>query len=358
MKNKISIVFAVIIISIAFLINYCYSNNIIQKVKTSTVGYLNERGKTAYNSEQYELSENYYRLAQMVDPNSKWAQYNVATAIIFKYWGKSVSESGKKDLEYAISLLESEEKKHPGSAKVWGMMGDGYYKLEDYDKAIMYYEKALEKSKNWEWGMHQLAQIYAEAKDDNKTGLKYIEQAINVKNSCTQKYFMYGWILSNLDRKKDAVKAYKKYLEFEPNDVAALVNISNLEIDIKDWDNARTHIELGLKRNPYSTYLLSNKFDVLMHDKKYDEAEDIALDMSTGRSGHLGYWSLARLEQVRGNNDKAEKYFKVAKDIAKDYYDKYCQNEYDDLSDKDGNCRNRRNFLKDFDKEKKEAPKY
>lgn len=79
--------------------------------------------------------------------------------------------------------------------------------------------------------------------------------------------FAKAWILNTLDRDKEAIEYYNKYLERYPYSVAALVNISGCEVKIKDYKNALLHAERGLALNRHSCYLLAIKIDILANMK-------------------------------------------------------------------------------------------
>ncbi len=90
--------------------------------------------------------------------------------------------------------------------------------------------------------------------------------------------------------------------------------------------------------------------------KKYDEAKAIAQELINNRQfygAHLGYFRLAKIQQIEGKTKLAEANFKIAKDIAQEFLDGgYCQSNGYDLKDNDARCRNVSLFLKSFDKDK------
>ena len=252
-------------------------------------------------------------------------------------------------LHEAVERLNKELKKHPNHSHILAQLGHAYYLLEDYDDSIKYYKLTLKKDPKYVYGIDKLAFIYSHVKDDNETALTYMKQIIELEPENNDNYFLLGWILSGLNRDKEATNAYNKYLEKYPDSVAALVNISGCEISNHDYENAEKHVEHGLKFNSHSAYLLKNKTDILLHKHKFDEAEALANEINKRYyNGYIGYWRLAKIERYKGNLTKAEEYYQKAKENAKEYCIKFCDKPYD-LSDSDGNCSNRYRFLEDFE---------
>jgi len=301
------------------------------------------------DAESYELSNFYYKAAMKVSNKTHWLDYNIAKNIVLECWNMPRGKYKERKLNEAVERLNKELMKHPNHSHILAQLGHAYYLLEDYDEAIRYYKLTLEKDPKWTYGINKLAYIYSHVKDDNEAAIKYIEQEISLEPNNNYNYFLYGWILSALERYEDAINAYKKYMIDYPDDVAVLVNISNCEIDNKDYDSAEKHVEHGLKFNNHSSYLLSNKVDILMHKHKFDEAEQVINEINKYYyNGYLGYYRLAQIERYKGNVTKAEELYQKSKDNAKEYCIKYCDKPFD-LSDNDANCHNRYKFLEKFD---------
>lgn len=301
----------------------------------------------------YDLSNFYYTFAQNTNSRTIWLDYNIAKNIISKHWGKPVTAYKKQELEKAIKHLDIEIQKYPNNADINAEYAYAYEEMQDYDKAIEYYEKCIKKVPKWEYGLFHLAKLYSQAKRDYAKGLEYIDRALEVETSNNnERYFAKAWILSALEKYDEAIVYYNNYLEKNPNSVAALVNISGCEIEVKDYENAEKHVLQGLKLNPHSSYLIKNKIKILKGQHKFEEARKMALELSKYKpNGYFSYWQLAEINRYEGNINEAEKYYQMAKDNAQEYYDKYCEKSYDSY-DIDGNCSNRYDFLQDFEKEK------
>ncbi|MBR6099245.1 tetratricopeptide repeat protein [bacterium] len=293
--------------------------------------------------------------SKKLNPKLTWIDFNIAHNKFMDARDNNYSKRYKNKLyNEAIILYNRELDIHPDDTATLVNVGFVYYELEDFEKAVRYFNRVLELNPKDSYSLYKMAYINTYEYENYSKALDYINRYIEVKPKAADGYFAKGFILAEMERNREAIAAYKKYLEFYPDSVAALVNISSLEIDVKDWKNAEIHTERGLKFNSTSSYLLSNKIDILIHKKQYAEAEEIA-DKILNKccdTGYIAYWEKAKIEKAKHNSAKAEEYFNKSKANAKDYYDKHCDKKRYDLHDSDGNCRNRYNHIKNFEKNK------
>ena len=299
----------------------------------------------------YEASNFYFKVAKNITPDRKtWYDYNIAQNLRSEFWGVSMSPLKQKKLHEALNYLDSESKNFPDHLDILAEYAYIYYQLEDYDKAIEYYEKCINKSPKWEYGLSQLSHIYGLVKYDYNKSTEYADRALAVAKNKDDLYFRKGWNYMRLEKYQDAAKMFELYLKNNPKSVAALVNITACEIKNKNFDKAEEYVNRGLDLNRYSSYLLESKIDLLIHNEKYDEAKTIIDEMIARDEydGYIGYYERGKAEKKQGNSEEADKYFEMARKNAQEYYDKFCEKNYD-LSDSDGNCSNRFKFLDKFD---------
>lgn len=281
------------------------------------------------------LGYNYYQLAHQ----------NVDNSFLKKYYLEKAFTYSEKALSYAPKYYE-----------IIDNLGFCCILAEKFDEAIELFYSSLKINPKDIVAIEGLTKIYSYYKVDSKKALSYVDLNIKYAPNNYNLIFAKAWILNTLDRDKEAIEYYNKYLERYPYSVAALVNISGCEVKIKDYKNALLHAERGLALNRHSCYLLAIKIDILANMKKYNEAKAVAQELinnSQFYGAHLGYFRLAKIQQIEGKTKLAETNFKISKDIAQEFLDsEYCQGKDYDLQDNDARCRNVGLFLKTFDKDK------
>ncbi len=308
----------------------------------------------------YGISTGLYITAQKIAPNITWLDYYIAQSLRSKYWGTPLTPKKKADLELAIKHLNAENVKHPNNGYVYSEYAYVYHQLEEFDKAIEYYKKVLEKNPKDKYALEKLSYIYCNIKFDYQKALDYQNKkmALGIDEGKYGDYFSKAYILAQMDRHKEAVEYYKKYIEKNPTHVAGLVNVSNSEIKIGKYDDADKHIDEGLNYAPTFSYLLNLKVDILKHKHKFEEAEELSNKiLKRNKYNYSTYWDLAEISRYNGDMKQAEKYYKMSKDNAQEYYDQFCENPYD-IGDYDGKCGNRYEFLKNFEKNKNKPLKF
>jgi len=177
-------------------------------------------------------------------------------------------------------------------------IGDCYIKLNDFDNAFNYYNKALEINPNFSDAWYGLAQI------DKEKGLidscvEKIKKAIDLNSENADYWFSLGEIYKNLNKKDLALKAFSKAIEIEPSDYESWIEyariyfeenkiydaidilnkayqynynnstinyeLASYYIDINKYSEAMTYFERGLALNyaEHKNYLerISNKIN-------------------------------------------------------------------------------------------------
>lgn len=355
MKKKICCVIFVIFFVIAFYLDISKS----PMDKNIALFYIHTAEKLSIYK-LYDASNFFYVVAQKTCKKTIWLDFNIAKNITNKYWGKALTKEKREQLEYALTLLDKEWRNHPNNISIQAQYAYIYDQLEDFDKAVEYYEKILTRDPKWEYGLQRLSYIYCSIKFDYETALKYINRKmdINIDTGYYGDYYGKAFILSHLDRYDEAIDYYKKYIKFNPTHVAGYVNIAICENEVGNYVEAEKYVNIGLKYAPNFSYLINSKIEVLLYKHKFEEAKKIiAQQIAQDKYDYAAYYKLANIYRYNGDVNEAEKYYQISQKNAQEYYDKYCENPYD-INDYDGKCSNRYLFLKDFEKWKNKELKY
>lgn len=165
---------------------------------------------------------------------------------------------------------------------------------KDYEKAEMYYQKAIdhepETSRNW----RALGKYYANTRKMPETALSCLEKAVQLDPNSTYGWMLLGEVYETLGQREKSVhcyetslKNYMKELENDPDDCCTIEGIA----------------------------------DVLVHLGRLDEAEEMAhraisLQNAVFTCGsqicYEGVEDLAKAEEKRGNLEKALEWMKQA----------------------------------------------
>ncbi len=264
-----------------------------------------------YNAQNYKEAVQYYKLA--LDRIEDEMQPGTA----MEYWirgqiGDCYISIG--ELDQAVVYLQEAEKglEKKGDSDMLGPVyqseGEYYGVLEQYDKALMYYEKALEYAADDEKiGIYQLmAAAYANS-DMVQKALAYCNNAIELgeklgdAGALVNVYYRKGSILASEERMKDAKKCFKTGIQY--------ASYYWKEDDIKVAEGYRLLSRVSVREEDYETaYLYSRKeMDIYTsQDASYAYDEKIV-----NIYNNMGY-----LNTKLGNDNAALKMIKKAYGIA------------------------------------------
>ena len=354
-KNKKKYYYGFLAIMVLVALTFFISEGGYDQVRRSTVKNCINFARQCRKWKLYQLSNLNCRIALKLSPDIKYMNFAIAYNDFLDARDTSNQIRKKKLANEAIVLYREESKLHPDDYSIYQNIGATYELLEEYDKSVTNYEYAIKLNEKDSYSYGRLAYLDTHVYRKYDEALEYMDKYFKYeKKPVGEDYFQKAYILSSLERYKEAIEYYNKYLEIHPNTVAALVNISGCEVEAQDYENAEKHVELGLKYNSTSSYLLSHKIDILIHKRDFEKAEEITNRMIDRNkyNGYIGYWKLAVIERLKGNQSKAEEYYQMSKDNAQEYFDKYCSGKGYDLTDFDGKCSNRYDHLENFEKEK------
>lgn len=137
-------------------------------------------------------------------------------------------------------------------------IGDEYVKLENYSKAIEYYEFAMKDKTLRDAAYYKIGQCYAKNKQYDKalsvfkSILKKDPDNISLKSSVAYLTAMTG-------NKEDAAGIYKDLVVANPDNSETLINYISILIVLKDYETAKINLDYLEKKYPSTTQLASLK---------------------------------------------------------------------------------------------------
>jgi tetratricopeptide (TPR) repeat protein len=113
--------------------------------------------------------------------------------------------------------------------------GNGFYKQQEYDKALGAYHEALKtEPDNTTAKFNAATSLVRQAKNDE--AVRYFEEVIMNSNDADLKgkaYYNIGVILTNQQRLEESIEAYKNALRYNPNDTEARENLQKALQELK-----------------------------------------------------------------------------------------------------------------------------
>ena len=184
-----------------------------------------------------------------LDPDYAHAYWWLAYADVMDVWF-GFSKSPKESLLNATKILQKSIDINKSFGHAYALLGHIYLLMRQYEKAILEGEKAVELAPNSNSCLVWLA-----------TSLRFIgkpEQAIPlIQKAIRQSPFDQSFYLLQLghayfgaDRFEDAIKAYKKTLQYAPDNIFAYIGLTLSYIFLNEEDKAREAAGEVLRINP------------------------------------------------------------------------------------------------------------
>lgn len=171
----------------------------------------------------------------------------------------------QNSIDKAIEQFSQEIKSNPNNAEAYVWMGRAYVEKDEYEKAADYMLKAIEvdTTENTISMMQNEPGLYwatfyragngflvdenaAERTADYETWLK---TAAMIKDTIlNDKSFILLYASTN--NEKALLDVFKKSQERNPDDISTMFNVARYYIDIEDYDNAKTYLEMADKKDP------------------------------------------------------------------------------------------------------------
>lgn len=172
--------------------------------------------------------------------NSDNVKLNLEKAYILRKKGNY------KEMIVAAQEVVQKDKK---SEKAYYLLGEGYYKQEQYDLAMTNYKKSIKLNKNYEPAYMGLANCYLVYKDINKAEINYLKVIeLNDKNAIA--YNNLAIINAKNKKSKEAIEDLKKAVEINPDMKKAWLNLGILSEREGEKQNAVEYYQKYLEFDP------------------------------------------------------------------------------------------------------------
>jgi serine/threonine protein kinase/Tfp pilus assembly protein PilF len=193
--------------------------------------------------------------------------------------------------------------------------GMGFRNNSDYRQSIRYMERAIAIDPEFALAYRTIAQNYMSI-GYRKLGVEFLQKALELADRVSERelYLIKGDFYSLSEETYDeAIEAYNKYLELYPNDEAGNEGLSDLYINIEEWDKALEVLEVNRKNKIGSTNLYYDLAFVYMcmglYEKAREASEEFIQNFNDNslmrRDMAQNYLSLGKYDLAHAEVDKA-----------------------------------------------------
>ena len=180
--------------------------------------------------------------------------------------------------EKGANILESFVERNPNNSAAKAKLGFYFKKMKRLEKAMLWFKKAQENSKDFEWALFQQISILIDSNSND-----------------------------------EAEKGLKIFLNLNPDAEWALLKLAKLKMNKEHFDEANSLLEIGLRRNKDSFPLLETKGRIYELQERWSEAENIFQQLVSFHPKNsmllthlaLSNWKLSRYEKALQNITKA-----------------------------------------------------
>jgi len=102
------------------------------------------------------------------------------------------------------------------TAEEWKKLGNTEFDSANYDKAIEYYQKAVETDSTYFDAYHNLGNTFSQILDFDKA-IEYYSKAITIKDTVANTYFALGGVYAQKQDYDKVIELFKKGLRLKPN---------------------------------------------------------------------------------------------------------------------------------------------
>jgi len=140
--------------------------------------------------------------------------------------------------------------------KEWLASAEGLYYTgllhlwtEDFEKALIYFQKAVEKDPNYADAYFQIGYCYGQLKQYNDA-IKAYKQAIRIKPDYAEAHYSLGVAYGSLGRWSEAIESLKQAIRIKPDYAAAHYNLGVAYGSLGRWSEAIESFKQAIRVKP------------------------------------------------------------------------------------------------------------
>lgn len=226
----------------------------------------------------------------------------------------------KGDYRKAVSYLREALKEDPNSPVLWRNLGSAYAMAEDWDNALLCYERSLRRDPKDIKTIYNLSLVHdlkgslTQAEEQARHGLQLAPEHHGLHSSL-------GNILADQGKEELALGEYKQALSLEPKDTVTRFNLGGLYFKRREIGLAEKEYNQVLKLNPKDLEAAQNLAAVYITQDRLEEAEKLnrwVIQQKPSDEDTLenAYFNLGIIYDKQNKIEKALDMYKLALQVA------------------------------------------
>lgn len=284
-----------------------------QKHYTELMKESSEKTKPESESER-DFKEEAKELDKRVEEIQSKKPENELTA--WDYLSKGNRAYDENEYDKAIEYYNKAIELDPDFADAYNNRGIAYRRKGECAKAIEDYNKAIELDPDYSEAYYNRGRAYRYLKEYDKAIEDY-SKAIELNPEDAEAYNSRGVAYADLKEYGKAIEDFSKAIELNPEDAEAYNNRGYAYLHLKEYGKSKTDIEKALELDPDGGYIYDSLGELLLETGKYDEAiEDFTRAIELGCNEIETYEKRAKAYEAVGEIEKAEADRKTAETLS------------------------------------------
>ncbi len=166
---------------------------------------------------------------------------------------------------------ETHRQSELAQAEYYFTEGMKYYLLDNYTKAVDYFQKSLEINAENAGSNYAIAQSMAKTKNFQQA-IPYAEKAVKLSNTNKYYYTLLGDLYARDKKYPQAAKVYQELVKLSPNDPETYIELANLHLQQGKYDDAVKAYEQIEKRMGITEEIIRQKQQIYLKTNRLNDA--------------------------------------------------------------------------------------